>query len=338
MRIQRFNPADSGAVRAICETREAVRLADEPYAAPFAPQMLCNWLTEGWTADPVTAWYVPGSQPGTVDGFCRLELPDLENQDRAGLTLMVHPSRRRAGLGTELLRHAVREAAGAGRTTLSGTVLRGSDGEAFAQRAGATFGIEDIRRQHDVRAIPAGLLASLRETAEKAAVGYSLVSWTGPVPEDRLGQVAAVVNALNDAPHDAGVEPDIWDAGRVRDRWNGPAPRFGFREHAVAAVLDATGEMAGIAQIMVHPDTPEWGIVAFTAVRREHRGHKLGLLVKAAITEQLLFAEPELRRIMTVNAASNRYMIAVNELLGYEVAGPPCVSVELPVAALPNQS
>lgn len=324
-----FDPADPDSARAIHELRETARLTDEPFSPPMAPQAIRVWLSEGWTADPAVTWYVPGDGPGTADGYCRLELPDLENQDRAGLSLVVRPSRRRAGLGTELIRHAAREAAEAGRTVLSGWVPRVSAGEAFAVSVGATFGSEDVQRQHDVRAVPGGRLDSLGAAAEKDAVGYSLVSWTGPVPGDRLGQVASALNALNDRPQDEGVQPNIWDAARVRDRWNG---RFGFREYAVAALHDATGDMAGIVQVAVHPETPEWGNVAFTAVTREHRGHRLGLLLKVAVTKHVIAAEPDLRFIWTINAASNRYMIDVNETLGYEVAGPPGVSVELPIA------
>ena len=302
-----------------------------PFAVPAAPQATRAWLSEGWATDPAVTRYVPGAEHGAVDGFYRLELPDLENRDRAVLFVVVRPSRRRAGLGTELLRHAAREAAGAGRAVLSGLVPRASAGESFTVSAGARLGLESIRRQQDVRALPAGLLDSLRATAEESAVGYSLVSWTGTVPGDRLGQVASVVNAMNDAPHDEGTEPAIWDAARVRDRWNG---RSGHREYTVAAIHGATGDMAAIAHVNVHPQTPEWGSIAITAVARQHRGHRLGLLVKVAITEQLIAAEPDLRRISTLNAASNRYMIAVNEMLGYEVAGAPVVFVELPIAGI----
>jgi hypothetical protein len=94
--------------------------------------------------------------------------------------------------------------------------------------------------------------------------------------------------------------------------------------------------MAAITQILVHPETPEWANQAFTAVTRAHRGHRLGLLVKVAMAEMLLAAEPGVRWVETWNAASNRYMIAVNEMLGYEVSGPPGVSVEVPVAAVPR--
>ena len=165
--IVHFDPANAHAARAIHELGETARLADEPFSAPMPEQAMRAWLSEGWTADPAVAWYVPGTEPGTADGYYRLELPDLENQDRARLSLAVRPSRRRAGLGTELLRHAAREAAGAGRVVLSGYALRGSAGERFAVSAGAALGIEHVVRQHDVRAMPAGLLDSLRVTTTR---------------------------------------------------------------------------------------------------------------------------------------------------------------------------
>jgi RimJ/RimL family protein N-acetyltransferase len=67
-------------------------------------------------------------------------------------------------------------------------------------------------------------------------------------------------------------------------------------------------------------------------VTREHRGHRLGLLVKTAMLEWLAVAESALERIVTGNAAVNRHMIAINEELGYELLGPQTQSYELPVA------
>ena len=63
-----------------------------------------------------------------------------------------------------------------------------------------------MRRVLDVAKIPAGSIARLRESAARAAAGYSLVRWTGVTPDDRLDQVASLHNALNDAPMDAGIE------------------------------------------------------------------------------------------------------------------------------------
>jgi hypothetical protein len=73
-------------------------------------------------------------------------------------------------------------------------------------------------------------------------------------------------------------------------------------------------------------------------VARRHRGHRLGLLLKAEMLELLAVREPGLERIATWNAASNLHMIAINEQLGFEVSGSPSCFTDLPVAALLPQS
>jgi RimJ/RimL family protein N-acetyltransferase len=91
--------------------------------------------------------------------------------------------------------------------------------------------------------------------------------------------------------------------------------------------------MAALTVVTVDPDVPGWGHQQITAVTRQHRGHRLGLLVKAAMLEWLAETEPRLERIETYNAGSNQYMIAINEALGYAASGQ-FRSAELPVAAL----
>ena len=96
---------------------------------------------------------------------------------------------------------------------------------------------------------------------------------------------------------------------------------------------DATGEMAALTQLFVDPADPDWGHQGLTGVTRPHRGHRLGLLTKAAMLEWLATAEPQLERIETNNAEANSYMIAVNEALGFELAEPGFQFFALPVAA-----
>ena len=186
----------------------------------------------------------------------------------------------------------------------------------------------------DVRAAGEDQLDRLRETAEQKAAGYSLVSWTGLVPEEFIEQAAALFAALNDAPHDPQTVPAVWDARRVRERVNALRPAYGLRTYAVAARHEATGELAALTEIAVDPADPGSGHQMLTGVTRKHRGHRLGLLVKIAMLEVLRAAEPQLERIDTWNAESNRYMIAVNEALGYTVLGPPASWWKLDVAAL----
>jgi len=334
MRILPLDLADTETVRACFEVHNAAAVTDDPGEPPMSLELFRSRMTEGWSSAPAETWVAAGEADGAVAGWYRAEFPDLENTDRTGLQLVVHPERRRRGLGTALLRHAAGQAADHGRAILDSGVQEDSAGEAFARRAGAALGQPDVRRVLDVATIPAGSFTRLRETAAKAADGYSLVRWQGVVPGDRLGQVAALQNAMNDAPRSAGVQPQEWDAQRVRDRMNARVARSPSRRYSLAAVHDATGEMAALTTVSVDPGVPGWGHQLITAVIRPHRGHRLGLLTKAAMMEWLAGEEPRVQRIVTWNAASNKHMIAINEELGYQVSGRPYRSAELPVSSV----
>ena len=158
------------------------------------------------------------------------------------------------------------------------------------------------------------------------------MNWTGPVPDEFAGPLANVMNAYADAPHGEDVEPEEWDAERVREREDNWVRAGVMRGHGVAALHDATGEMVASTSLAVDPEAPEWGYQQLTAVTRLHRGHRLGLLVKTAMLELLAEAEPQLKYIATGNAAANEHMIAVNERLGYVVVEPGWQWYEMPVA------
>ena len=70
---------------------------------------------------------------------------------------------------------------------------------------------------------------------------------------------------------------------------------------------------------MVEPARPAWGFQELTAVARPHRGHRLGIGVKAAMLELLAEREPRLTRIITGNADANEHIIAINAELGFGV-------------------
>ena len=334
MRVVRWDPADASTATACYEVHRCAHLADEPHEPPMSAGTFGMVLATGWEGIPGEVWVVPGDTTGTVMAFYRLDLPDLENTDRAFIIPNVHPAVRRRGMGRELVRHAAERAADNKRSILDSVVLEGSAGDAFAARIGATLSLDEVRRVQDLRAIAPGTIASLRETAERAAAGYSLVTWTGPVPDNYWGHVASVYNAFADAPRGEGVEAEEWDADRIRER-TGRTLRAGHhRGYTVAALHDASGEMAAITEIVIAPEHPEWAYQQITAVTRTHRGHRLGLLVKTAMLEWLASAEPQVERIATGNAATNEHMIAVNEALGYEVVKPGYRFYEIPVATV----
>jgi GNAT superfamily N-acetyltransferase len=317
------------------DVERAALAVDDPSCPPWSLRRFQLRMALGPPhAEPCEAWCLPdpGGSPSGLAGWYVLWLPDMENRDRGQLGLCVHPAARRRGLGTALLRHAAGRATALGRTVLYGHVVRGSAGEEFSRQAGARYGLSDLRRVLDLDEVPAERIAACQERAAAAAAGYSPVSWRGGTPDRLLAAVAGLYTAMNDAPNGPGMEPDVWDEQRVRERGDGRIEALGLRAYQVAALCDATGEMAALSELRVDPDVPGWGYVNNTVVARPHRGHRLGLLVKAALTQWLADVEPGVRKVVTYNSAANSHMIAINDELGYAVSGAPHLETEISVA------
>jgi RimJ/RimL family protein N-acetyltransferase len=333
MRIDQWDPADEKTTRACYDVLCAAQAVDDPIEPPQSFGLFDMYLRHGFEKTPGEVW-VGRDADGAVVGYYRIGLPDLENRDEAYGGPVVHPAARRRGYGRELLRHAGGRAAAHGRTRFGAATTTGTAGDAFAQALGARLDLEEMRRIQYLGEIAPGTVEALRASAARAAAGYSLVSWEGPIPEKYLEPMAGVFNAFNDAPHGANEEPANWDADRVRER-TGISVRAGLmRAHSVAAVCDSTGELAAFSEVSIDPESPQWGHQQLTAVIRAHRGHRLGLLVKTEMLILLAAAEPQLDRIETGNAANNPYMIAVNEQLGYRVVEPHWKFYEMPVSAI----
>jgi GNAT superfamily N-acetyltransferase len=318
VRIERFDPAgDQAAGHALYDVYANGAPIDDPAAPAMSFRVFGGWLAHGWTAQPRETWLASGTAGHAVGGYV-LGLPDRENRDQGGLDILVAPARRRSGLGTALLRHAAERARTRGRSFLVADTRDGSAGEAFVRWAGASPGQAEIRRIQDLAALAPGQLASLRATADAAAAGYSVLDWEGPSPAEYLDQLAALNEAMGDAPRGPGEEAQRWDAERVRGTDQRVAAQ-GLRYYSVVVRDDVSGQLAGLTQLGVDPVQPERGQQELTAVARPHRGHRLGLLLKLAMLELLAEREPQLRWILTGNAQTNRHMIAINEALGYRV-------------------
>ena len=61
------------------------------------------------------------------------------------------------------------------------------------------------------------------------------------------------------------------------------------------------------------PHVQQWG----TYVHRDHRGHRLGLAVKAANLRAVQERFPERTVLSTTNSPANRPMLAINEMMGF---------------------
>jgi len=320
VRIEQFDGlADAQRVRDCYGIAEASWAVDQPDLAGWSLGSFTAKWADGFDTSPRETW-IGTDGSGEPVGCYLLTLPARENLDLARVVLTVRPEARREGAGRSLLRHCAERARLGGRTRLEGSAWDGSAGAAFATATGATAGITEVIRVLTVNDDVRGRLPGLRAEAEAHAADYSLLSWAGATPDDLIEEVTVVNAAMADAPRDADVEHGTWGADRIR-RVDQLLASYGVRPYTVAARHEQTGEICAVTKVLADPGMPGWGFQQITAVRADHRGHRLGLLIKVAMLEWLGQAEPGVGRILTGNAGANDHMIAINARLGFEIAG-----------------
>jgi GNAT superfamily N-acetyltransferase len=318
--MERFDAAtDAARVQSSYEIVAAASRADVPVLPVRALPFYRNRWTTGFSGFRRQAW-LGSDDSGQPVGYYLLVLPDRENPTMGWCELVVAPAWRRSGAGRALLEHCAGQARLDGRTRLVAEAIEGSPGSAFAAAAGATGGLTEVLRRLDIDAWLPGRLAMLRTAATPLADGYSLVTWIGASRASTLADQVLLSTAMADAPRDEGVDHEAWDAERITELERA-CLATGQQFYSVAARHEASGRLVAITQVSVESGTPEWGFQMITAVLPAHRGHRLGLLVKAEMLDLLAAHEPIVRHILTGNAASNDHMVAINEQLGFTVAG-----------------
>ncbi len=124
-----------------------------------------------------------------------------------------------------------------------------------------------------------------------------------------------------DAPQGALLlEEEQWDAARVRAA-NQRQLDSGRRVVESVARHVPSRRLVGYTQLSVPAGTPELAYQSNTIVLREHRGHGLGLRLKAANALAVMRDLPMVRSVRTWNADDNVHMLAVNRELGFQVEG-----------------
>ena len=80
---------------------------------------------------------------------------------------------------------------------------------------------------------------------------------------------------------------------------------------------DATDEFVSFTGIGWHPAVPQVLWQGGTAVKPAHRGHAIGRWIKASMLLKIRAEQPEAEFIDTWNAGSNKWMLAINDDLGF---------------------
>jgi GNAT superfamily N-acetyltransferase len=298
----------------------AAQAVDTPSAAPMTRTGLLADIRHGWDGDPAIVG-VRRDKRGRVVGVLEYGFSTWDNTHLGYVEVTVGPESRGQGLGRQLLEAGIDLVRAAGKSL----VLAESHNTPAALALGASLGFERaqtaLNRRHDLIALDWGALDRDYALAVSGAADYDLLRLEGPTPDDLLDGVVTMTAAINDAPLDAlEVEDEVFSPERVRAFERGQQAR-GRRVYRLVARHRSTGELAGHTLVSVDRDHPGFALQYDTSVMRSHRGHRLGLLLKIEMLRWLGDAEPQLRVLDTWNAATNAYMIAVNEQLGYRVIG-----------------
>lgn len=285
---------------------------------------------------------------GDIVGAVDIALPLTDDLDLAEFTLDILPEVRRQGVGRKLLQAAEHLARSEGRTLIlvdtnhpgaslhefeeaqlvpgtgQGFVPMESREVEFARKTGYT--LQHIE-QFSSCALPLDtkLVADLQAEAEEANNGrYRLHHWTDRCPDEWLEAVAVLENQAG-AVVDPALEPHIeqsmvFDGGILREAEEVTIAQ-GRRTVVTAVEHLATGSLVGLTTISVLAHRPDVVFQDDTLVLQAHRGNKLGLLIKVANMERLTEQFPDARVIYTWNAPENRYLLTVNQQLGFTTAG-----------------
>jgi GNAT superfamily N-acetyltransferase len=212
-------------------------------------------------------------------GFAMLSL--LDNTDTAWVFACVEPELRGRGIGAVVMDAVVEVCRADGRTQLLG---------------GAGIPFEERETSPVLRWAEAqGFTLANTEIQRNLHGDYEIRSFVRPIPDELLASWCELTNTfMLEAPMgDVEVEAGATTPASVRE-------------------LDAVNEKIG-RMPREATEAFQWG----TLVHRDHRGHRLGAAVKVANLRALGAGHPDVPRVVTVNAETNAWMVAINDRLGF---------------------
>jgi RimJ/RimL family protein N-acetyltransferase len=321
VKLRELTADDAAGIATYVGLDDASRLADTPWwprLTTFRQRML---MRHGWDGEIGRYFLVEAEDVDQPVGRLGLHTSDYDNTDLAWIELAIHPAHRRRGYGASGMAAGYDVARAMGRTKIGWFGWEGEQTEGFAKALGfEPKSVAVCRRQH-LDELEPGLADRLYAEALPHAGDYDVKRIAGPIPEELLATFVEATAAINDAPlDDLEMEDEVFTAERSR-AFEHAQLASGNRVYRVIAVHRSSGAVAGLTAVNVDGELPEYGHQLDTSVVRAHRGHRLGLLLKADMVRWLAEAEPQLEQVDTFNAESNDHMVGVNERLGYRVMG-----------------
>ena len=297
-------------------------------------QMLPRWLDQ---TDYTSVGYVVRRQD-EVAGIVTLGMQNEEGVTAVEFDPLVDPDRWGDGVEDALVELAERETRARGYSVLQTWTLHRPDspGERLEPPTGFGsipandrqsrlmldhgFTLEQVERNSafDLHGSSDTVERMLAAAEHAAGPEYRTLTWTSPTPLQYRDGFAFVLSRMSTDVPDAGMEyhEEVWDAARV-DRHDARLLAGGYTVSVACVEHIPTGRIVAYNELAIASDhtsaTHQFG----TLVVREHRGHRLGTVVKCANLLRWRDLVPESPRVSTFNAEENRPMLDVNEAIGF---------------------
>jgi GNAT superfamily N-acetyltransferase len=282
------------------------------YGSIMGPDSLRSGFTQPTSMRLRWAW--TARRGGSIAGLGALTLPLTDNQHLCYVDVSVAPEHRRGGVGSALLDRLEQAVRAAGRRVLIGEVTapiaaESWPGAEFAKARGYALALHEA---HEVLELP---VPDDRLRSEPRD-GYRILSWQDRCPDEWAAAYCDLLRSFTEeAPTgDLDMEPTEWTVERLQAEEQRRIDR-GRRAYASVAV-SPDGRLVGYTEIVLLPDNPD-AHQEETLVQPEHRGHRLGVAIKAANLRQLQADAPDRPRIHTYVSPGNDAMNAVNRALGF---------------------
>jgi len=226
-------------------------------------------------------------------GYLVAETDLVDAPDSATVAVFVHPGFRGRGVAEALVARLRAELPEDVRRVRAWVETPVTDGAALRPPSG--HGAIDERHPGVRLALRHGLSLGMVERVSR----YDFAA-PGIDPDTALAEAGAV----------AGEDYEVRERERVL--------LLGNRLFHAVVLHRPTGEVVALSDLALSRANPAAFVDQMdTIVLPGHRGRRLGMLVKAANLIQVRRLAPSAAGIVTWNAAENRYMLAVNEALGF---------------------
>ena len=320
--VREWDPqtAPSEEIESMVNALNAMLAADLPDDPPWRTDSFREYLSVTMPGERRIIWIAEESPGGAGDdkpggagvlGQANILLFD----DMAVLEVLVHPLARRHNVGRELLKAAVGRAHAEGYATLGVEAIGGTAAAGFYEAMGFSCAYQETRMVLDLNAVD---WPRLGEMAAGVAAGYRIEYHPGGPPEELYESYANAKYLVHSAVDlgDLALRPSSHNADRLKASLATLHMR-GMKPYIVLGIHEATGEVAGITEVVVPAQHPERADQYDTVVVPEHRGYGLGRAIKARMLFELRSAEPRLSSVQTWNSADAEGMLKVNAELGF---------------------